>query len=83
MAEAKSPGLFRLKRVIHRIVIIVLLIVGILFTLLNPGIVNVDFVAKTVALPLSILMFICFAVGMIIGLLIGYARSWKRVFGKK
>ncbi len=67
-----------LKRWLRGLAFLVILIFGIVFTLLNPGLVQVDFVFKTVSVPLSILIFICFAIGMILGMMIGYARAWWR-----
>ncbi len=72
-----------LKRWLRGILFVVILVFGILFTLLNPGVVAVDFVLRTFSVPLSMLIFICFAIGMILGLMIGYARAWWRWFYRK
>jgi uncharacterized integral membrane protein len=72
-----------LKRWLRGIAFLIILIFGIVFTLLNPGLVNVNFVFRTFNTPLSMLMFICFAIGMILGLMIGYARAWWRWFKAK
>lgn len=83
MEESEKSGPVKWKRLLHRIAMIFIIIFGIVFTLLNPSMVEVDFVARTVSLPLSILIFVCFGLGLIIGLLIGYARSWRRFFPSK
>jgi uncharacterized integral membrane protein len=79
METPKPKEKSKFKRVLRIISLIIVLLFGIVFTLLNPGIVQVNFITHEVALPLSILMFVCFAVGMILGLIIGYARSWRRL----
>jgi uncharacterized integral membrane protein len=72
-----------IKRWLRGLVFVVILVFGIVFTLLNPGMVEVNFVMRSFQIPLSILIFICFAIGMILGLMIGYARAWWRWFYRK
>ncbi len=69
----------KLKRVSRMVILLVILIFGVVFTLLNPGLIDVNLVAKVVSIPLAVLMLVCFALGLIMGLLIGYARGrWRR-----
>lgn len=72
-----------LKRWLRGIVFLIILIFGIVFTLLNPGLVQVNFVLRSFEVPLSMLIFICFALGMFLGLMIGYARAWWHWFYRK
>lgn len=69
----------KLKRVLRSVILLLILVFGVAFTLLNPGLIDVNLVAKVVSIPLAVLMLICFAVGLVMGLLIGYARGrWRR-----
>ena len=72
-----------LKRWLRGIAFVLILVFGIVFTLLNPGLVQVNFVLHSFEVPLSMLIFICFAIGMVLGLMIGYARAWWRWFHRK
>lgn len=66
------------SRFVRLLILVLVLIFGIVFTLLNPGLIEVNFVAKVVSIPLTVLMLICFALGLTLGLLIGYTRAWWR-----
>ena len=72
-----------LKRWLRWIAFLIILIFGIVFTLLNPGLVEINFVFRSFNVPLSMLIFICFAIGVIFGLMLGYARAWWRRFHRE
>ncbi|OGT30814.1 MAG: hypothetical protein A3E87_07175 [Gammaproteobacteria bacterium RIFCSPHIGHO2_12_FULL_35_23] len=61
-------------RYIGYLIVIVLLIVGISFAILNSEAVPVNYYIATKHVPLSLLMVICFGIGVIIGILILFLK---------
>lgn len=59
------------------VVIILLAILLIVFVLQNTEIVNVNFFFWDLSIPRALLVFVCFAVGLVFGLLIPSSRSKK------
>ena len=59
------------------IIIILLAILLIVFVLQNTEIVNVNFFFWDLSIPRALLLFVCFAVGLIFGLLIPSSRLKK------
>jgi len=59
------------------IIIIVLLILLIIFVLQNTAVVKVELFFWPIDLPVALLLFICFALGLIIGLIIPASRTKK------
>ncbi len=64
-------------RVISYIVILILLIVGITFAILNAGDVVVDYYVNKISLPLSLLIALTFVIGALCGLFVGLIMYWK------
>lgn len=60
------------------IIIILLAVLLIVFVLQNTEIVNVNFVFWDLSIPRALLLFVCFAMGLIIGLIIPSSRKKKK-----
>lgn len=56
--------------------VILILILGIVFTLLNFETVNVSLGFKVFSVPLILLMVLMFAAGLLLGLLAGFSRAF-------
>jgi len=59
------------------IIIIVLAVLLIVFVLQNTETVNVNFFFWDLSIPRALLLFVCFALGLIIGLIIPSSRTKK------
>lgn len=59
------------------VIIIILILLGITFAVLNSDTVTVHYYSGEQALPLSLLMAISFAIGIIIGVLVMLPKVWR------
>lgn len=57
-------------RYISYIVLIIIVVIGISFAILNASPVTVDYYAAKTTLPLSIVIFVAFVLGVIVGILV-------------
>ncbi|EKD54591.1 MAG: putative membrane protein [uncultured bacterium] len=58
-------------RIITYLLLLVIILIGITFALLNPNIVTVHYYIGEETLPLSLLLVVIFALGCFLGLLVG------------
>ena len=67
-------------RYIGYIIILILIVLGVSFAVLNATPVNVNYYADSRTLPLSLLLAICFGVGVLLGILVMFMRVMRLRF---
>ncbi len=65
-------------RFIMMIFYLCLVLVGVTFSVLNASAVTLNFYFKTVTLPMSMLVVLTFALGVLVGFIIFWSRYWCR-----
>lgn len=71
------------KKITTWVFVLIILILGISFTLLNPGFIGVNLGFKVFNIPLVLVMLMPFAFGLLLGLLIGFSRAFFIMRRKK
>lgn len=59
-------------RIISFILLIIVILIGVTFAVLNPGTVNIHYYLGEKTMPLSLLLVIDFVLGCLLGLLMGF-----------
>lgn len=59
-------------RIISFILLIIVILIGVTFAVLNPGTVNIHYYLGEKTMPLSLLLVVDFVLGCLLGLLVGF-----------